>query len=145
MFNSCFFPDLLVQHINRIENTIARVRTIELDQRLHTDTLLRLSRDVREIHRAVHGHRRDVEEESREQPYTYPIARMDPVLSEHLPFDSRASILDFFADKHRITRLELYILEQIGWDPRNYAKAVVKALLTKRYRREVFFPSSSRR
>ena len=137
--------DLITLHIERIENTLGRVRTIDLTQRLHTDALLRLSKDVREIHRAVHGARRDVEEESRDQPYTYAIARMDPVFADRLPFDSRAGILDFFSDNHRIARLELYIMEQIGWDPRNYAKTVLKTLLTKRYRREVFFPSSSRR
>ncbi len=139
------YLDLVTLHIERIENTLSRVRRLDLTQRLHTDSLLRLSRDVREIHRAVHGARRDVEDESREQPYTHSLSLMEPVFEDRVPFDSRAQILDFFRDKQRITRLELYILEQIGWDPRNYAKAVVKTLLTKRYRREVFFPSSSRR
>ena len=142
---SAFSLDLLVQHIARIEGTIGRVRNIELDLKLHTDALLRLARDVREIHRAVHGDRRDVEEESREQPYTHALAQMDAVLGSRLPFDSREEIIEFFKDTHRITRLEMFILEQIGWDPRTYAKSVVRTLLTRRYRREVFFPSSGRR
>ena len=137
---------MIAFHTERIERTVNRVRAIDLTLRLHTDSLLRVAKDVREIHRAVHGHIRDAEAESRQGLNIHSMGlELDPYIGRRLPFNSRGQVLDFFQDKVRLTRLEQFIMEQVGWEPRTFAKNVLKILLTKDYRRRAFFPSSSRR
>ncbi len=134
----------MAQHEQKMNKTAQRVRKIELTQRIHTDAFLRLAKDVREIHRAVHGDRRDVERDSRQPNIVHTMSLLDPVFGGRIPFGSRREILDFFQDKERILRLEAFIMEQVGWDSRSFAKNVLRLLLTKDYRRAVFWPPQRR-
>ncbi len=105
-----------------------------------------MAKDVREVHRAVHGQIRDAEAESRQGLNVHSMSiELDPYIGGRTPFDTREEVLEFFQDKMRMTRLEHFIMEQVGWDPRTFAKTVIKLLLTKDYRRRAFFPSAGRR
>ncbi len=68
--------------------------------------------------------------------------RLNPLLAGFIPLDTQEAVIEFLDVPDRIIALQRFIADNVKWNPSNFARKMVRMVVTLQYRYDYNYPAA---